>query len=88
MGKLPGPRKPTRQFKCPWCKKEYLLLSQLQAHEPKCSKRPKAKCKHPMFSRKKRFLRIETVGKKHYELWEIFCGKCNVTIRYKKKRTG
>lgn len=87
MAKIPRPRKPTRQLKCPWCKKEFMTVQKLQEHEPKCEKRP-GNCKHRWRDRKTRFIRFITRGKKNYELLEVYCRKCGKVLKTKKKRTG
>lgn len=38
--KIPKPRKPSKQLKCPWCGKEFMTLQGLQDHANSCPKNP------------------------------------------------
>lgn len=83
--KLPGPREPYRQIKCPWCKQEFMTLQGAQAHEPKCLKRP-SNCKHPWSSRRKEYMGIVTIWGTKYKVWKVKCNKCGAYFKNKRKK--
>ncbi len=83
VSEIPKQRK---QFRCKWCDKNCGGMMALNDHISRCRKKPFAKCKHPVFLRKKRYQRVHVFGGKLFKTWSVDCRYCGKTVRIKKKR--